>query len=58
MSLFERMSIARVFEEFRQLKANISEWVVALDTRQYEAEKRIAYLEQKLRELLQNGAYK
>lgn len=46
-----RPSFKSVLKQFDLLRKNISEWVVALDTKQYEQEKRIEELEQKVKEL-------
>jgi len=53
MDIFEKIrpSFKTILREFALLKKNISEWVVALDTKQYEQEKRIEELEQKVRKL-------
>lgn len=53
MSILEKIrpSFKSILREFGLLKKNVSEWVVALDTKQYEQEKRIQELEEKVMKL-------
>ena len=48
MDAFDQLKVRKVLSDFEKLKQNISEWVVALDSKQYELESRIKVLEQQL----------
>lgn len=45
------ISLKSVFDGFSALKRNVSEWVITLDTKQYELEKRIQTLEARQRDV-------
>lgn len=51
MNVFDKLSLTKVLNDFDKLKKNISEWVISLDTKQYDLEKRMLELEQKIRRL-------
>ena len=51
MNILKNIQFSRLLEEFGKLKHSISEWVIALDTKQYETEKRIAELEVRISQL-------
>ena len=43
--------MSRLLEEFGKLRHNISEWVIALDTKQYDLQERVKELEGRIKEL-------
>lgn len=53
MNILEKIrpSFKSILRQFDLLKKNVSEWVVAIDTKQYEQEKRIEELEQRVGKL-------
>ena len=63
MNIFKNIQFGNLLDQFKRLKQSISEWIVAIDTRQYEMIKenqnlnfRLSELEQELKQLrYQNG---
>ena len=51
MTIFETLKISQVAKNFGELKRSISEWVVALDTKQYDLQERVKELEFRLQQL-------
>ena len=51
MNIFKHVGIVKVLENFTKLKRNVSEWIVTLDTKQYETEKDVQELQMRISEL-------
>jgi hypothetical protein len=51
MNAFEQLTLRKVTNDFEKLKRSVSEWVIALDTKQFELEKKIQVLEHEVRYL-------
>ena len=48
MNILKNIQFSHVLEDFNKLKRCMSEWVVALDTKQYDAQSRVKELEQRV----------
>ena len=46
-----RAYLKRLVNEFRALKKSVSEWVIALDSKQYELQERVKELEGRTKQL-------
>ncbi|MBS3098068.1 hypothetical protein J4209_04715 [Candidatus Woesearchaeota archaeon] len=51
MNIIQNIKFGKLLQDFEKLKRSVSEWVIALDTKQYETEKRVAELESRINEL-------
>jgi len=51
MNILKNIQLSRLLEEFGKLRHNISEWVIALDTKQYNLQERVKELEGRIKEL-------
>lgn len=61
MDAFEQLTLRNIINDFEKLKKNISEWVVALDSRQYALEQELKALKGEISMLKHtsrwNGSY-
>ena len=48
MNILKNIQFSHVLEDFNKLKRCMSEWVVALDTKQYDTQSRVKELEQRV----------
>ncbi|MDP7180116.1 MAG: hypothetical protein QF824_02515 [Candidatus Woesearchaeota archaeon] len=51
MNSFEQLALRKTLNNFEKLKKSVSDWIVALDTKQYELEKQVQTLKQEIRHL-------
>ena len=51
MNIFKNIEFGRLLEGFAKLKQNVSEWIVSIDTKQYELNKDVKELQFKISEL-------
>jgi len=51
MAIFKQITDNQLIKNFQDLKRNISEWVVSLDTKQYDLQVRVKELEARLKQL-------
>lgn len=51
INILKNIGMARLLENFVRLKQNVSEWIVSMDTKQYEMQKDMNELQFKLSEL-------
>ena len=63
MNILKNIEFSRILDQFKRLKSCVSEWIVSIDTKQYELHKdvkelgfRLAELEEEIKHLrFQNG---
>ncbi|MBW2984665.1 hypothetical protein KY361_06095 [Candidatus Woesearchaeota archaeon] len=63
MNILKNIEFSRILDQFKRLKNCVSEWIVSIDTKQYELHKdikeldfRLSELEEEIRQLrFQNG---
>ncbi len=48
MNILKNIQFSQLLNEFSRLKHSISEWVIALDTKQYDTQSRVKELEQRV----------
>lgn len=53
MNLLKNIKFSQLLKSFHELKSSISEWIVALDTKQYNLQERVSELELRLKQLEQ-----
>lgn len=51
MSILQNIKLSQLLKSFEELKRSISEWVVALDTKQYDLQDRVKDMEFRLKQL-------
>ncbi len=51
MNIIKNIKFSKLLSDFDRLKHNISEWVIALDTKQYDLQKRQKELEQRITQI-------
>ena len=52
-----RTSFIPLREKFRQLKQSVSDWVVVLDTKQFELDKKVQELELRIKQMEENKGW-
>lgn len=51
MNILKNIEFGRLVDQFKRLKEGISDWIVAIDTKQYDMKKHLEELEVRLSDL-------